>query len=39
MTELEGDRGLDGKHARTSIGMAELPLNVLLAVEVTTVLE
>jgi enamine deaminase RidA (YjgF/YER057c/UK114 family) len=28
-----------GKHARPSIGMAELPLNVSFEVEVTAVLE
>jgi enamine deaminase RidA (YjgF/YER057c/UK114 family) len=31
--------GEKGKHARTSIGMAELPLNVPFEVEVTAVLE
>ena len=31
--------GDKGKHARTSIGMAELPLNVPFEVEVTAVLE
>ncbi len=31
--------GDKGKHARTTIGMAELPLNVLFDVEVTAVLE
>jgi enamine deaminase RidA (YjgF/YER057c/UK114 family) len=31
--------GDKGKHARTSIGMAELPLNVPFEVEVTAVLD
>jgi len=31
--------GEKGKHARTSIGMAELPLNVPFEVEVTAILE
>ena len=34
MTELEGDRRLAVEHARTSVGTAELPLNVPFEVEV-----